>query len=50
LYEEPTARETRVFADADGHDLARCYGFFLLLFSDLIDFLFRISWFLSSLI
>jgi hypothetical protein len=26
LYEEPTAREPRVFANADGHDLARCYG------------------------
>ena len=26
LYKEPTARETRVFANADGHDLARCYS------------------------
>jgi hypothetical protein len=24
LFEGPTAREPRVFADADGHDLARC--------------------------
>jgi hypothetical protein len=24
LYEEPTAREPKVFANADGHDLARC--------------------------
>jgi hypothetical protein len=24
LYEEPTDREPRVFANADGHDLARC--------------------------
>jgi hypothetical protein len=27
LFEEPAAREQRVFANADGHDLARCYGF-----------------------
>jgi hypothetical protein len=28
LLEEPTAREPRVFANADGHDLARCYAIF----------------------
>jgi hypothetical protein len=30
LYEEPTTRKPKLFANAEGHDLARCYAFYVL--------------------
>jgi hypothetical protein len=38
LYEEPTDRESSVFANADGHDLARCYVF---IFNAILDLRFQ---------
>jgi hypothetical protein len=36
--EEPTDRKPKLFANADGHDLARCYALFLYFVSELIWF------------